>query len=136
MVTVRTDGATRREAILDAALEVFAKRGVLATGIEDIRKKAKASPSSIYHHFGGLEAITLALLERTFARLFGHLALRVTTTKTAKACVTTLVSAHIDWVLANRAEARVMYQLMTLEMSSKVSAPLAKRKAALLSPVV
>jgi AcrR family transcriptional regulator len=132
---MRSDGQRRHDAILDAALDVFGKRGVLAVGIEDIRKKAKASPSSIYHHFGGgLEAITLALLERTFARLFAHLATRVTTTKSARACVEALVDGHIEWVLANRTEARVMYELMTLETSVKT--PLARKKAVLLAPVV
>src|SRR5262245_14750983 len=107
----RSDGAKRREEILDAALYVFGKEGALGAGIEAIRKKAKASPSSVYHLFGSVDAITLALLERTFERLFGHLAERVTPTKTAKACVEALVLGHIDWVLANRVEAKVMYEL-------------------------
>lgn len=133
---LRSDGARRRGEILDAALLVFGERGALGTGIEEIRKQAQASPSSIYHHFGGMEAITLALLERTFARLFGRLTERVTPTKTARACVEALVLGHIDWVLEHPVEARVMYQLMTLEMSQTVSVPLAARKAELLTPVV
>lgn len=132
----RSDGAARREEILDAALAVFGKRGALGAGIEEIRKQAQASPSSIYHHFGGMETITLALLERTFARLFGHLAARVTPTKTARACVEALVLGQVDWVLENPVEARVMYQLMTLEMSGAVSTTLTTRKAELLAPVV
>jgi AcrR family transcriptional regulator len=132
----RSDGARRREEILDAALFVFGREGALGAGVEAIRKKASASPSSVYHLFGGLDAITLALLERTFARLFGHLAERVTPTKTAKTCVEALVLGHLDWVLANRVEAKVMYELMTLEMSAKVQKPLARKKAALLAPVV
>jgi AcrR family transcriptional regulator len=133
---VRSDGARRREAILDAALACFAKRGVAATGIEDIRLKAKASPSSVYHHFGGLDGVVLALLERTFARLFSTLAERVTCTRTARAAVLALVEAHLDWVLENPVEARVMYQAMSLELGGKVTGPLAKKKAELLAPVV
>jgi AcrR family transcriptional regulator len=133
---MRSDGQRRHDAILDAAVEVFGKRGVLAVGIEDIRKRAKASPSSVYHHFGGMEPLVLALLTRTFTRLFAHLAARVTTATSARACVETLVDAHIEWVLANRVEARVMYELMTLQMSKRIATPLAKRKAALLAPVV
>lgn len=136
MRTTRSDGQKRREEILDAALECFAKQGVFATGIEDIRKRAKASPSSIYHLFGGIEPILLGLLERTFARLFGHLAAHVTLTTSAHAAVTMLVGAHVDWVLAHPVEARVMYQAMAAEGSRKVMVPLARTKAELLRPVV
>ena len=136
MQRTRTDGAKRREALLDAALKCFVKRGVLETGIEDIRKAAKASPSSVYHQFGGISDVTLALLIRTFTRLFGHLALRVTATTKAKDAVLALVDGHLEWVMQNRDEARFMYQAMSLEMSPRVSVPLAKSKAALLAPVV
>src|SRR3954464_3868141 len=78
MVSTRRDGARRRDQLLDAALRCFIKRGVLATGIEEIRKAAGASPSSVYHQFDGLPGVLLALLTRTFERLFGHLAARVT----------------------------------------------------------
>lgn len=133
---MRSDGQARREAILDAALECFGKQGVVSTGIEDIRKRAKASPSSVYHLFGSLEGILLALLIRTFERLFRSLAAAVTKTKDAEAAVRALVRAQLDWTLANPVEARVMYQAMTLESSPKLVRPLAERKAELLAPVV
>lgn len=133
---MRSDGQARAEIILDAALECFATRGVFATGIEDIRKLAQASPSSMYHLFGGLEGILLALLVRTFTRLFAELAARVTPTKTAEAAVKALVLGQVEWVLAHPAEARVMYQAMSAEGSPAVMKPLAEKKAALLAPVV
>ena len=136
MTGARRDGLARREAILDAALECFVARGVLATGIEDVRRAAGASPSSIYHLFEGMPGIVAALLERTFARLFGQIARRVARAKTAEATVRALVAAHLDWVLANPDEARVMYQAMTLELAKDHAAALAARKAELLAPVV
>lgn len=132
---MRSDGQARSDAILDAALECFAKNGVLGAGIEDIRKRAKASPSSVYHLFGGIEGILLALLVRTFTRLFAALAADVTKTKTAEAAVKALVRGQIDWVLENPLEARVMYQAMTVESSPKVMKPLAEKKAELLMPL-
>ena len=136
MVGARIDGRKRSEEILDAALACFAKRGVVGTRIEDIRQVAKASPSSVYHLFGGMEEILLALLERTFARLFAHLAARVAPARTAKGAVTSLVAGHLEWVLANRIEARVMYQAMSLELSGDKAAALSARKAELLVPLV
>lgn len=132
----RRDGRERREALLDAALLCFARHGVIATGIEEIRKEAGASPSSVYHLFEGLEGVTLALLVRTFERLFAELGRHVTATRTARDAVYALVEGHLAWTFDHRDEARVMYQLMSLELGAGVTAPLKKRKAELLEPVV
>ncbi|HVG59095.1 MAG TPA: TetR family transcriptional regulator, partial [Hyalangium sp.] len=42
MGPARRDGMKRRDALLDAALRCFVKRGVLGTGIEEIRRAAGA----------------------------------------------------------------------------------------------
>lgn len=132
----RKDGALRREVILDAALVCFTRRGVLATGIEDVRAAAKASPSSIYHHFEGLPGITFALLERTFARLFAALTRDVVRTKSAEEAVRALVRSHLDWCLAHRDEARFMYQATALEHDKRLASKLQEQKAKLLSELV
>ena len=136
MKPARRDGERRREALLDAALRCFVEQGVLQTGIEDIRKEAGASPSSVYHLFDGLSGLTLALLVRTFERLFAHLAARVLAARTAEATVTALVDGHLEWVLGHRDEARFMYQATALELGKDNAASLAARKAELLAPVV
>lgn len=133
---MRKDGLQRRDEILDAALQCFVSTGVLQTGIEEIRKAAGASPSSIYHHFGGLPGVTLALLIRTFERLFTHLATEVTREKSAERAVKALVRAHLDWVFANRDEARFMYQAMTLELAAHDAGSLQQAKAEQLQPLV
>ncbi len=136
MSGARKDGRKRRDALLDAALRCFAERGVLATGIEDIRKAAGASPSSVYHLFDGLPGLTLALLTRTFERLFTHLAMRVCPTTSAEAAVHALVDGHLEWVLSHRDEARFMYQAMALEFGAEAQGVLQAAKAELLAPVV
>jgi AcrR family transcriptional regulator len=132
---LRRDGQDRREALLDAALACFTARGVVNTGIEEIRKAAGASPSSVYHLFGGLPALTMALLERTFRRLFAHLTKRVVPQPTAERAVKALVGGHIDWVRANRDEASFMYQATALEMDAKASADLQTKKAEMLGAI-
>lgn len=132
---MRRDGQARRDALLDAALSCFAERGVATTGIEDIRRAAGASPSSVYHQFGGLPDLILALLTRTFERLFAHLARSITRTRTAKGAVRALVRGHVDWVLEHRDEARFMYQAMSLELGPDVSDPLQAAKARQLEPI-
>lgn len=136
MRPVRKDGQARREALLDAALRCFSERGVAATGIEDIRRAAGASPSSVYHQFRGLPDLMLALLLRTFERSYGELTTRVRRTRTAKGAVEALVSGHIHWVLGHRDEARFMYQALSLELGSEVTDELQAQKARMLAPIL
>ncbi len=55
--------ARKSEAILDAAAEVMAERG-LAASIEAVAKRAGVSKQTVYNHFGGREEIIRALAER------------------------------------------------------------------------
>ena len=132
---VRRDGRARRDALLDAALRCFAARGVHGTGIDEIRREAGASPSSVYHQFGGLPDLILALLVRTFEGLFEELTARVTRTRTAKGAVIAVVDGHLEWVLSHRDEARFMYQALSLELSSEIAAALQDEKARMLEPI-
>jgi AcrR family transcriptional regulator len=136
MEPARRDGMKRRDALLDAALRCFVKGGVLGTGIEEIRREAGASPSSVYHQFKGLPDLTLALLTRTFERLFSHLAERVTPTATAEKAVVVLVDGHLEWILGHPDEGRFMYQATALEFGADARDALQARKAELLTPVV
>ncbi len=135
-MSIRRDGHERRDGLLDAALRCFVRAGVLGTGIEAIRKEAGASPSSVYHQFADVRALTLALLERTCERLFGALAEAVVTAETAEALVHTLVAAHLDWVLAHPDEARFMYQAFSLEMTPAAAESLTARKVDMMAPIV
>ena len=47
----RKVSAQHREAILDAALECFSKRGFDATRVEDIARLAGVAKGSVYTHF-------------------------------------------------------------------------------------
>src|SRR5262245_48345957 len=132
---MRADGRQRREAVLDAALRCFVDRGVLATGIEDIRKAAGASPSSMYHLFGGLPGIVVALLTRTFERSIAHLTARVSAAKTAEVAVNALVDGHLEWVQNNQDDARFMYQAMATELAGETRAAVLAAKDELKQPL-
>ena len=119
MAVERQNGAARREALLDAALRCFEERGLMRTGIEDIRKAAGASPSSVYHLFKDLPALVAALLQRTFERRQGFVAPRVLATRTARTAVKALIEAYLSWVFENEAEARFMYQAIALELDGE-----------------
>lgn len=135
MVNRRT-GAARREALLDAALACFAERGLVNTGIEDIRKAAAASPSSVYHLFQGLPELIVALLERTFVRRYAAVTTRVLKAKTARTAVLALVDAHLAWVFAHPAEARFMYQALALDLHGGYREELLRTKEQLKSELI
>lgn len=117
MATQRLDGRRRREQLLDAALDCFTTEGLLQTGIEDVRRAAGASPSSVYHLFDGMPGLVAELLKRTFERLLTHLDTVLSGATTAEEAIVSLVRAHLGWVSAHRNEARFMYQAMALELA-------------------
>ena len=52
----------RREAILKAAKEVFARKGLLASTIDDVAQRAEVAKGTIYLHFKAKEDLFKALL--------------------------------------------------------------------------
>ena len=53
----------KNEAILDAAVEVFAQRGVAAS-VEDIARRACVSKQTIYNHYGSKADLVRAVMDR------------------------------------------------------------------------
>ncbi len=132
----RRDGIQRRDELLDAALSCFSERGLLNTRIEDIRRAAGASPSSVYNLFDGLTSLTLTLLARTFERLFAHVTSRARAEDRPAAAIRALVDGHLEWVLGHEDEARFMYGAMALEVATAQREELAELKARLAVPVM
>ena len=58
-----------RERILDAALQVIAKRGYSAAGVQEIIDLSDTSKGSFYFHFPSKEQMVMALLERMSDKL-------------------------------------------------------------------
>lgn len=54
----------KREAILDAALELFAERGFYGTAVPLVAEKAKVGAGTIYRYFPSKEALVNALYQR------------------------------------------------------------------------
>ncbi|MBM7558568.1 TetR/AcrR family transcriptional regulator [Marinitoga litoralis] len=58
-----------KERILNASIELFYKKGFVATGVREISKKAKVSPSMINYHFGSKNGILKEIMELFFSYL-------------------------------------------------------------------
>ena len=63
-----------RDRILDAALEVFARKGYHRASVDDIVRASATSKGAVYHHFPNKEAVFLALVDDFAARLAGAVA--------------------------------------------------------------
>src|SRR3989442_3448107 len=52
-----------RQALVDSAVEMFAKRGYAATSLDAIAKRARVTKGALYHHFSGKQALFEAAFE-------------------------------------------------------------------------
>ena len=59
-------GAEKRSALLGVASQLFNRRGIGATSIDDIASAAGATKGLIYHHFDNKEALVDACYDRAF----------------------------------------------------------------------
>lgn len=66
-------GTTKRGAICDAALELFAEHGIDATTTRKIAERAGAAEGTLYRHFAGKEALVEHLFERGAEQFRQHL---------------------------------------------------------------
>lgn len=87
-----------REALLGAALELFAEHGFEATSIEDIATRAGVAVGGFYSHFRSKRQALLVLMDRLLAEL-GALDLNVPPGINPRVVVGAMVHAglRIDW---------------------------------------
>jgi AcrR family transcriptional regulator len=115
---------TRRDSILEAALECFNARGVAGTTIEDVRERTGASVGSIYHHFGGKEQLAGALhLEGARSYQAGFLAI-LQEQRSVRAGIEAIVRYHLRWVAEHPELARYMLAGGEAEVAASAAAEL------------
>lgn len=68
----QTKSLTRQRRILDAALDVFSRRGYKDTAVDEIALAAETSKGGVYFHFPNKQAIFLALVDRMARLLQGR----------------------------------------------------------------
>ncbi len=68
MKRTKEEADQTRQALLDAALVIFSRKGFAATGLEEIAEKAKVTRGAIYHHFKNKRDLYLTLLREASQR--------------------------------------------------------------------
>ena len=57
-----------QERLLDAAEELFYERGIAATGVDAVLRRAEVAPATLYAHFAGKDHLVAAYLRRRHER--------------------------------------------------------------------
>jgi AcrR family transcriptional regulator len=95
---------TRRQEILDIAVQLFASRGYHGVSMDDIGAAAGVTGPALYHHFAGKEAMLAAALTPVSEQLLEGGRERVAEHgDDLAAALTALVTFHVDFALANPA---------------------------------
>ena len=56
-------GSSTRERILDAAYELFSRRGIQAVGVNEVTERAGVATATLYRHFPSKDKLVLAFLD-------------------------------------------------------------------------
>jgi AcrR family transcriptional regulator len=106
----RLTGAERRAAILDAAMEVFARRGYHGSSIDEIAKAAGISKALIYEHFPSKKDLHTSLLEHQVDDLLGRLDASAATGEPGDQRLRAGVDAFLGFVQEHREAWRMLYR--------------------------
>lgn len=100
----------RREAILRAAMEVFADRGYHGSSLDEIALQAGISKALIYEHFNSKKELHGELLATHVAELFGRMQANATAGTTGEERLRGGVDAVLSFVEENRTAFRVLFR--------------------------
>lgn len=70
---MQTRGVATRQKIIDSAVDLFAERGYLHTGLTDITGHAQITTGAFYHHFESKEAVAVAINAQGWPKASGVL---------------------------------------------------------------
>ncbi len=112
MSSVRADrSASRRRAILNATLKLYAEAGPEALSIEAIGAVSGASVGSIYHHFKHKDGVLAALHSQLLNDYRLAIRTRLEAAPDGRAIVRGLVLQHLHWTAENPDAARYLHRM-------------------------
>jgi|SRR5215207_6409721 len=85
-----------REALIQAALELFTKRGYAAVGTEEIVTRAKVTRGALYHHFTDKRDLFRAVFERVEGDLMERIGARMEATEDPRGLMLAGMRSFLD----------------------------------------
>jgi AcrR family transcriptional regulator len=119
----------RYTAILDAACEVFARRGYHGATIREIARTARLSLAGLYHYVGGKEELLFLVLDRALATMLRGLDQALAGARTPESRLLALVYAHLEFGFTHAPELRVINRYWDVLAEPRRSEIAAKRRA-------
>ena len=107
---VGASGDKTRERILGAALDTFARRGLLGTSVRDIAQRARIRVSTLYHYFPSKEALYAEVQEHVQARVRGLVVEALGRSSDLRQATREVVGVVFDFFLAHRAFLQLGYR--------------------------
>src|SRR5438067_1601168 len=98
---------TRRQRILDAAVQVFTRKGYRDAGMEDIAVEAETSKGGLYFHFPSKQALFLQLLDRMTALFIERTERAIVTEPDPIACADAALRVVLHTFAAHRGLTRL-----------------------------
>jgi TetR/AcrR family transcriptional regulator len=93
----RRDPNRTREAILAAAQDEFARKGLSGGRVDAIARRSRANKRMIYHYFGDKQGLYLAVLERVYEGLRGSERTLELTDLAPEAAIKRLIEFNFDY---------------------------------------
>lgn len=93
--------ASRRQALLDAAAELYAQRGFNGVSIEELGAAAGVSGPAVYRHFSGKQAVLAALLMGVSEDLLTGGRAVAMDNADPETTIRKLVAFHVEFALGN-----------------------------------
>lgn len=100
---------SRREELIQVAIELFATYGYAGTSIRDIAKVTGHSVSNVYHYFENKEALWLAILEHSSKGIPEHLKKTVQKPGEPIECFTRMLHSHLKEAVKHQREAKIFF---------------------------
>lgn len=101
-----------RERLLDAAFELFARKGSLETTFDAISEAAGVSRGSIRFHFGSKEGLLFAVVDRVFAEWENEVMTPLLLEGNGPTSIGPAVAAHAEMSRKNEAAGRLFFVLL------------------------
>lgn len=110
----------RKHQILDAAEEVFSRKGIDQARMDDIVAETGLSKGTLYWYFKNKDAIIIAILDRIFQREFKQLASIDFTSSSAVECIWQFTDLVTQDMLRMLRLMPIAYEFLALAFRSKV----------------
>jgi AcrR family transcriptional regulator len=119
----------RYAAILDAACDVFARRGYHVATIRDVARAAHLSLAGLYHYVGGKDELLFLVLDRALDALLSSLDHALGRARTPETRLLALIRTHLEFGFTHMQALRVINRDWDLLPEPQHSEIAAKRRA-------